>query len=269
MLNPIETEYNRHRFRSRLEARWAVFMDTLGVQWEYEKEGFDLGDGTRYLPDFWLPELNRWVEIKGSRPNAGEVRKAEALAIATGKSVVILWGPLADYEGWIFYGGSGEMDEGYRWCILERGPRYDLRYCEHEHDTIEKAIDLASKARFEFGETPIVSQLAPAPRTPPEVVDLSLPEGENRLTITLRPTGDKIRDTLRLRRLHGIAASYQGMDEFEITFIEGGELRTVDFPGIRIKITGGLVERLKSLVGPDNVKIEQIPNPSIASQKDR
>ncbi len=36
----IETLYKGYRFRSRLEARWAVFFDALGLKWEYEKEGF-------------------------------------------------------------------------------------------------------------------------------------------------------------------------------------------------------------------------------------
>lgn len=63
-IKPIETVYQGYRFRSRLEARWAVFFDTAGIRWEYEKEGFELSDGTRYLPDFWLPDLNCWVEIK-------------------------------------------------------------------------------------------------------------------------------------------------------------------------------------------------------------
>lgn len=69
-LKPIETHYNGYCFRSRLEARWAVFFDALGIKYEYEKEGFELEStvfpGTKlyYLPDFYLPELKCWVEIK-------------------------------------------------------------------------------------------------------------------------------------------------------------------------------------------------------------
>lgn len=63
-MRAIETEYNGYKFRSRLEARWAVFFDALGIEYEYEKEGYDL-DGIRYLPDFWLPRLDLWAEIKG------------------------------------------------------------------------------------------------------------------------------------------------------------------------------------------------------------
>lgn len=62
-IKPIETIYKGYRFRSRLEARWAVFLDTLRVQFEYEMEGFDLG-GVWYLPDFWLPQQECWLEIK-------------------------------------------------------------------------------------------------------------------------------------------------------------------------------------------------------------
>ena len=63
-IKAIETRYKGYRFRSRLEARWAVFFDALGIKWEYEKEGYDLGKAGRYLPDFWLPECNRFIEIK-------------------------------------------------------------------------------------------------------------------------------------------------------------------------------------------------------------
>ena len=55
-LKPIETYYNGYRFRSRLEARWAVFFDALGIKWEYEPEGYELPGGIRYLPDFYLPK---------------------------------------------------------------------------------------------------------------------------------------------------------------------------------------------------------------------
>lgn len=70
-IRAIETKYKGYRFRSRLEARWAVFFDSLGVKWEYEPQGFVLPDGTHYLPDFHLTGLDTngdqmsfWFEIK-------------------------------------------------------------------------------------------------------------------------------------------------------------------------------------------------------------
>ena len=52
-IKPIETKYNGFRFRSRLEARWAVFFDMIGLKYEYEIEGFEM-NGVRYLPDFYI-----------------------------------------------------------------------------------------------------------------------------------------------------------------------------------------------------------------------
>ena len=63
-MKAIETIYNGYRFRSRLEARWAVFFDTLGIRYEYEPEGFILSNGEHYLPDFFLPDLMIYVEVK-------------------------------------------------------------------------------------------------------------------------------------------------------------------------------------------------------------
>lgn len=79
-LKAIETVYNGYRFRSRLEARWAVFFDSLDIKWEYEKEGFELGEVGRYLPDFWLPEQRYWIEIKAEYPPEDERKKLQAFA---------------------------------------------------------------------------------------------------------------------------------------------------------------------------------------------
>ena len=67
-IKPIETQYKGYRFRSRLEARWAIFFDALGLEWNYEVEGFDLGNDIRYLPDFLLNRQNLWVEVQPNKP---------------------------------------------------------------------------------------------------------------------------------------------------------------------------------------------------------
>lgn len=69
-IKAIETHYKGFRFRSRLEARWAVFFDVLGVPWRYELDGFELagvGKTERYLPDFFVGFMgagHTWFEIK-------------------------------------------------------------------------------------------------------------------------------------------------------------------------------------------------------------
>lgn len=91
-MKAIETKYKGYRFRSRLEARWAVFFDALGVEWEYEKEGFELGEAGRYLPDFWLPQFSLWVEVKGADCTEAERAKIDSLAKLSGKEIVIAKG---------------------------------------------------------------------------------------------------------------------------------------------------------------------------------
>ncbi len=62
-IQAIPTTYNGVKFRSRLEARWAVFFDRIYVDYCFEYEGFQLPSGW-YVPDFWLPELSTFVEVK-------------------------------------------------------------------------------------------------------------------------------------------------------------------------------------------------------------
>ena len=47
-VKPIETLYRGHYFRSKAEARFAVFLDCLGIKWEYGPQGFDLGNGLKW-----------------------------------------------------------------------------------------------------------------------------------------------------------------------------------------------------------------------------
>ena len=85
MMRAIETRYKGYRFRSRLEARWAVFFETAGVKWQYEPEGFETPSG-RYLPDFFLPEVGGglWVEVKGQKPSEDELEKLKHVVGFTG-----------------------------------------------------------------------------------------------------------------------------------------------------------------------------------------
>lgn len=75
MIKAIETVYKGYRFRSRLEARWAVFFEKLGWEWRYEHQGYEIGWGEDRIP--WLPDFEitvprfageptrLYVEVKG------------------------------------------------------------------------------------------------------------------------------------------------------------------------------------------------------------
>jgi len=56
--------YNKQKFRSSWEANFAKWCDLSGIKWQYEPKTFDLGN-TTYTPDFYLPDFNCWIEIKG------------------------------------------------------------------------------------------------------------------------------------------------------------------------------------------------------------
>lgn len=60
-----ETMYSGVTFRSRLEARWALFFDCAGWDWDYEPCLYKVSATMGYLPDFYLPGFSLWVEVKG------------------------------------------------------------------------------------------------------------------------------------------------------------------------------------------------------------
>lgn len=68
----IETKWHGCRFRSKLEAQWAIVFEVMGLEWEYEPMGFRLGNGLWYMPDFVIAGLvgvgDGWcfVEVKGN-----------------------------------------------------------------------------------------------------------------------------------------------------------------------------------------------------------
>lgn len=85
------TAYKHFRFASRLEGRWAYFLDELGVPWKYEPEPYDLGGGLTYIPDLDLSWL--WHEVKGEirddQTGNKIIEKCTRLAVLSGKPVML------------------------------------------------------------------------------------------------------------------------------------------------------------------------------------
>lgn len=57
--------YKGIKFRSNWEKIFARGLDKNGIKWKYECRVFKLKENLFYLPDFYLPEYDKWVEIKG------------------------------------------------------------------------------------------------------------------------------------------------------------------------------------------------------------
>ncbi|MFD3352764.1 PDDEXK family nuclease [Streptomyces fradiae] len=159
-LQPADTEYAGHLFRSRLEARWAVLFDTLGVDWEYEPQSFELTPlpeaiadrepevqhrkpqstdadhlGT-HLPDFWLPAQDAWFEVRSTEPTEEDWSRLHRFAELTDRRTFVAVGRLPNPE--TFEGHGHPQGQGFeiytygdlhyawtqcRWCDF-----YDLTF---------------------------------------------------------------------------------------------------------------------------------------------
>lgn len=182
-IKPIETIYNGYRFRSRLEARWAVFFDTLGIKYHYEYEGFNLNKVGWYLPDFWLPDIDTWVEIKGQEPTEEEREKCKKLADFNQATCILVSGDCWPREYTLFiyrnmWNDETEEKEAYEiatdaffsicrrcsglWYRNEDRSSYGAFQCEpgctservpvNDDPRLISAYAAARQARFEHGE---------------------------------------------------------------------------------------------------------------------
>jgi hypothetical protein len=86
-MQALETFYNHNRYRSRLEAKWAVYFDRVGVKYQYEPAGFNIGEKC-YLPDFYLPEFDAYIEVKPESGDREQVFKDMVAMIETGVSKI-------------------------------------------------------------------------------------------------------------------------------------------------------------------------------------
>lgn len=148
-IKAIETVYKGYRFRSRLEARWAVFFDALDIEWEYEKEGYDLGEFGWYLPDFEIKLANgdEWfVEVKGNMNDELGIRKALYLDNASAQLRKIGVMMMSKLEHAYYFCDKDGPDFNKSWIDMMR---FDVDF-----ETYNKAVDKAKQARFEHGETP-------------------------------------------------------------------------------------------------------------------
>lgn len=184
-IKAIETRYKGYRFRSRLEARWAVAFASLGIKWNYEPEGFDVC-GRLYLPDFFLPDLDLYVEVKANAEAAAEHDELfNNFSEHVGPIIVVVgvpferFGRLYSLDTTCSSGGHADFDaildvvDGNPTILFVSGAHSDCRtlwttsytgtlnaiaYAKHSlmkpSRAWYRAQDAARSARFEHGEAP-------------------------------------------------------------------------------------------------------------------
>lgn len=152
----LPTKYNGHLFRSRLEARWAVFFDELNTPWRYESQGMhfpagvyshdesDMSGSTitldrdwNYLPDFYLPELNSWFEVKGVNPSDDYRSMLHVTEWETNRIVILAVGEIPQFTAddepmwdiWDFVTGPNVLwDNGYQFCRCPKCKRLGFTF---------------------------------------------------------------------------------------------------------------------------------------------
>ena len=158
--------------RSRVEAKWAIYFDAMGFSWEYELEGYEL-DGIRYLPDFWLPQISMWAEVKAGPFTETEREKCRLLATLSGHDCLMLDGPPAMKPYWAMLSQKSEESErpeqtDFALSNYKGYPKYEHRFyctlCMNDDELkdrrssfwfmfgdMEVGVNAARRARFEFG----------------------------------------------------------------------------------------------------------------------
>lgn len=185
-IKAIETHYDGYRFRSRLEARWAVFFNQANIPYEYEIEGVVV-DGKAYLPDFYLPWFDCFVEVKPTEIDSEYLELLKKLSKE--KSVILVKGDPLTNDMTLYEGGKGykcSFVEGCLWgeenapfgftkhwitilCesnnpvfktpntfgMVNYNGETDTLGCLYKYRTdFEIHRRIAREARFEHGETP-------------------------------------------------------------------------------------------------------------------
>ncbi|AYZ84365.1 hypothetical protein EGY27_16440 [Pseudomonas aeruginosa] len=94
-------QHQGYKLRSYTELMWARLMDAVDIFYLYEPHLIQV-DGCKYLPDFYLPAADMYLEVKGARPTEIEVAKADQTRKYTGRPVVFLVSrPQSDARGFM------------------------------------------------------------------------------------------------------------------------------------------------------------------------
>ncbi|CAH6420772.1 Hypothetical protein UVM_LOCUS241 [uncultured virus] len=168
----MRSRFGQQTFRSRLEAQHAALMAELGVRFVYEHATFRFhNDGpTVYTPDFWLPDLQLFLEVKPAYPHLEEMRKCELVA-AAGHRIVLMYGAVASphaseqhgrcyahasaARGMSWDASGARLAGDFLWTFDDREARALLLPFLHtgdtrwDHERVRGAFDAVAVMRFD------------------------------------------------------------------------------------------------------------------------
>lgn len=144
-----------YEMRSHSETRWAGMMDALSVNWIYEPETIETRHGW-YKPDFFLPAVGAFLEVKGPEPTKLEQEKAEDVQARTGFPVIFAYGTPEMIGAELCNGRVGYYNGGrlVRYTTKEIGAVVLKKY-----DMATYAAFLAAGDRQELPESEFVGDL--------------------------------------------------------------------------------------------------------------
>lgn len=100
-IRAMETHYKGFRFRSRLEARWAMFYDRINLSWEFEPQPL-LINGEAYLPDFLVKD--EWGTFYHEVKSAHEAERIKPVKVYLAGKM----GHMHNWRGYHYHKNSGE-----------------------------------------------------------------------------------------------------------------------------------------------------------------
>jgi hypothetical protein len=126
----LETFLNGRKYRSRLEARWSIFFDRLGIRYQYEPVIFP-----GYLVDFFIPQQPRFCENTCFEIKPSDLAESETNQLgdfATENLPIYVLTELPDLDGdppgdGYYYFGRG-WDNNQRFCVCSHCGIYGIRY---------------------------------------------------------------------------------------------------------------------------------------------
>ncbi|MBT3750296.1 MAG: hypothetical protein HOG34_15045, partial [Bacteroidetes bacterium] len=80
------------------------------------------------------------------------------------------------------------------------------------------------------------------------------------ITVAVKPNGSMERDKRRLKNIHGVLISFPGKDKFSLQIFEGEKGHLIDFPNYNTRICDEMLARLKTVLGSEDWRIEEIVN---------